>query len=190
MGPNKNLFFLAVMPPEDIQEEVKNIKLEFKDQYGSEHALNSPAHLTLVPPFQWPAEKEAPLVQNLDHFCKDENTFEVALNGFGAFKPRVIYIDVKKNIFLSDLHDRLRNYLNENCIISELLREKKPFNPHMTVAFRDLTKDNFYVAWNEFKNKNFHALFTVDKIVLLIHRQKRWEVSHQSFFGKNQQFHL
>jgi len=190
MGQNKNLFFLAALPPEDIQEEVRNIKLVFKNRFGSEHALNSPAHLTLIPPFKWPAEKEAQLMRSLDHFCMNEDIFEVELNGLGAFIPKVIYIDVMKNRLLADLHDRLRDYLDRKWNISELLQGRKPFNPHMTVAFRDLAKDNFNTAWNEFKKKTFHALFTVDKIVVLIHRQKHWEVSHQSFFGRNQEFPL
>lgn len=185
MDQNKNLFFLAVLPPEDIQEEVKRIKLIFKNQYDAGHALNSPAHLTLVPPFQWPAEKETLLTESLDYFSLNEELFDVELNGMGAFKPRVIYIDVEKNEFLKDLHDRLRNFLDDNWNISELLRGNKPFNPHMTVAFRDLTKDNFFTAWDEFKNKRFQALFTVNKIVLLVHHRHQWEVRHESFFGKN-----
>ena len=185
MGQNKNLLFLAVLPPENIQEEVKRIKLIFKNQYGAGHALNSPAHLTLIPPFLWPAEKETLLIESLDYFSQDEDSFDVELNGMGAFKPRVIYIDVGKNNFLNDLHGRLRNFLDDKWGISELLRGNKPFNPHMTVAFRDLTKDNFFTAWEEFKNKRFQALFSVDKIVLLIHHQNQWEVRHESFFGKN-----
>ncbi len=185
MGQNKHLFFLAVLPPLNIQEEVKKIKLTFKNQYGSEHALNSPAHLTLVPPFQWPAEKENLLADSLDQFSLNEEIFDVELHGMGAFKPRVIYIDVVKNKLLYNLYDRLRNFLDYKWNISDLLGGSKPFNPHMTVAFRDLTKENFYMAWDEFKNRDFQAFFTVDKIVLLVHGQKQWEVRHQSFFGKN-----
>lgn len=185
MNRNKNLYFVAVLPPEDIQEEVKEIKLIFKNQYGAEHALNAPAHLTLIPPFQWPEEKETYLTDSLDQFSKNESAFEVELNNMGAFKPRVIFIDVVKNQSLQGLYDRLRSYLDDRWNIMELTRGSKSFNPHMTVAFRDLSRDYFFKAWDEFKNKHFHARFLVDKMVVLIHRQKQWEVRHQSFFGKN-----
>jgi 2'-5' RNA ligase len=184
MGLNRNLYFVAVLPPEDIQEEVRKIKLIFKNQYGAEHALNSPAHLTLIPPFQWPVEKETDLEGSLDLFNRKEVPFEVELNGMGAFRPRVIYIDVVKNDSLSGLHKRLKNLLEAKWNIPELRRDKKPFNPHMTVAFRDLKKENFLASWDEFKDKKFQARFTVDRIVLLIHRLKRWEVCYQSFFGE------
>lgn len=185
MSQNKNLYFVAVLPPEDIQEEVREIKLTFKNQYGAGHALNAPAHLTLIPPFQWPEEKETFLTESIDQFSQNENEFEVELNNMGAFKPRVIFIDVVMNQSLQGLYDRLRSYLDERWNISELTRGNKPFNPHMTVAFRDLTRDYFYKAWDAFKNKRYQARFTVDKIVLLIHRQKKWEICHLSSFRKN-----
>jgi 2'-5' RNA ligase len=114
----------------------------------------------------------------------------VELNAYGAFAPRVIYIDVKRNDRLADLHDRVKKYMDKEWNISDLLRGNRPFNPHMTVAFRDLSKENFYAAWPEFKYKDFNESFQVDKIVLLKHLQKRWDIFHQAFFGKKQEFHL
>jgi len=185
MAALNNLFFLATVPPEDIQEKVKTIKLIFKNRFGSGHALNSPAHLTLIPPFLWPINKKKALIQSLDQFSRNESSFNVELKNFGAFVPRVIYIDVEAKNNLTDLRDRLEKYMDDKWNILKLLRGNKSFNPHMTVAFRDLTKENFRKAWPEFKDKDFGAAFHVDKIVLLMHQQKQWEIYHQSFFGKN-----
>jgi 2'-5' RNA ligase len=185
MNNSKKMFFLAVMPPDLLQDEVKNIKLIFRDRYGSGHALNSPAHLTLIPPFYWPGHQEKDLIHSLDNFCLTESPFQVQLNDFGAFRPRVIYIDVVENKKLARLHERLNNYLDDKWKINELLRGNKPFNPHMTVAFRDLTREKFNLAWEEFKNKSFNGVFSVNKIVLLMHHEKHWEVYHQAYFGKN-----
>jgi 2'-5' RNA ligase len=55
-----------------------------------------------------------------------------------------------------------------------------PFHPHLTVAFRDLKKPNYQLAWEEFKSKNFQAEFIADKITLLKHTGKVWEI-HQEF---------
>ncbi|MBR9997702.1 MAG: 2'-5' RNA ligase family protein [Cyclobacteriaceae bacterium] len=185
MDHSKKLYFLAVMPSGPLQEEVRDLKLIFRDKFGSGHALNSPAHLTLIPPFFWPLQRTDDLIRSLDRFSIPETPFEVELSRFGAFPPRVIYIDVHENLHLEQLQERLKNYLDDQWKISALLRGHKPFNPHMTIAFRDLSRANFHKAWTEFKNKSFNEVFIVDKIVLLNHHQKNWEVYHQAYFGKN-----
>ncbi|MFM7858912.1 MAG: 2'-5' RNA ligase family protein, partial [Flammeovirgaceae bacterium] len=52
----------------------------------------------------------------------------------------------------------------------------QPFQPHVTIAFRDLRKPMFERAWEEFKHRNFKAEFTVDSIALLKHNGKHWNV--------------
>ena len=178
------MFFIAVLPHEELQERVRKIKLEIRDRYGSGHALNSPAHLTLIPPFYWPIHQVDDLTGSLDIFCRKEEPFEIRLNNFGAFPPRVIYIDVVKNETLHGLYERLKFFMAVKWDIRERKGVNKPFNPHMTLAFRDLTKENFKQAWAEYKNKIFSDDFYVDKIVLLIHQQNHWEIQHHAYFGK------
>ncbi len=184
MAQNKNLFFLAIMPPENIQKDVEKIKLYFQNEYNAEHALNAPAHITLIPPFPWFETNESLLQISLDDFCLNEVPFKVTLNGFGSFRPRVIYIDIKKNKFLINLFERFKKYLDDQWKISEIIRGTIRFNPHMTVAFRDLTKENYYKAWSEFRFKKFNSEFMVDKIAILKHNKHFWEIDYFSLFKK------
>jgi len=184
MAQNKNLFFLAVLPPENIQKKVEKIKLFFKNEYNSEHALNAPAHITLIPPFRWFETNELLLQKSIDDFCLNEVPFNVMLDGFGSFRPRVIYIDIKRNDSLFNLFEKFRIFMDDQWKISEYIRGVIRFNPHMTVASRDLTKENYYKAWAEFKFKKFNSDFTVDKIVILKHNNSFWEINHISYFKK------
>lgn len=52
----------------------------------------------------------------------------------------------------------------------------RPFAPHMTVAFKDLTKQNFKTAWAEFEQRQLHFEFTATQLTLLLHHGKRWNV--------------
>ena len=184
MDHAKKLFFIAVLPDEAIQEEVKKLKIDFRDRFGSGHALNAPAHLTLIPPFYWPHARIWEIKENLDRFAGEESSFAVKLENFGAFPPRVIFIDVVWNESLNALQERLLKNLDEKFRISERLRSGKPFNPHMTLAFRDLTRENFRRAWEEFGEKTFSRNFLINKVVMLIHEQKHWNILHQAIFRK------
>ena len=54
-----------------------------------------------------------------------------------------------------------------------------PFAPHMTVGFKDLTKVNFYRAWEEFKDKSFDAIFTASELTLLQFNGKKWKIDSE-----------
>ena len=98
------------------------------------------------------------------------------MDGFASFTPRVIYIDVEKNQELLDLHKNLVEYLESSLKIVDERNKNRAFNPHLTVGFKDLSKSNFYKAWEEFKQKKVNFNCTVHKLTLLLHNQGKWEI--------------
>ena len=96
MGLSKRLLFVALVPPENIQNQVTGIKEHFAQQYNSSHALKSVPHITLQPPFKWPTTDLTLLQDSLENFAQNCSTFSITLSGFAAFVPRVIYINVVK----------------------------------------------------------------------------------------------
>lgn len=57
--------------------------------------------------------------------------------------------------------------------------KNRPFAPHLTVGFKDLTKQNFQLAWSEFQHRQLHFEFIVPQLTLLAHNSKRWEISQE-----------
>ena len=60
-----------------------------------------------------------------------------------------------------------------------------PYHPHMTVAFRDLKKDVFPLAWAEFEKKEFNSAYEVNAFHLLKHDGKEWKLFKKIPFLKN-----
>ncbi|MDJ0660275.1 MAG: 2'-5' RNA ligase family protein [Crocosphaera sp.] len=173
---SKKRFFIALLPPENVQEEATKIKEYFKEVYNSKAALKSPPHVTLQPPFEWYMEALPQLIQELNHFSASQQPFSMTLNGFAAFKPRVIYINVFKTSELLTIQKLLMSHLESSLNIVHQVSKNRPFSPHLTVGFRDLTKSKFYQAWSEFETKEIYHEFMVNKITLLIHNGKKWEI--------------
>ena len=176
------LYFYALVPPEEIQSSVTMIKQDFKDRFKAGHALKSPPHITLIPPFKFEKSNEGLLINSVNIFSKNESRFLQKLNGFGSFPPRVIFIKVNKNESLKRLYYRFLKYMDEILQINSLVRGSKKFSPHMTVAFRDLTRENYYMAQPEYEKKNISFEFEIDGICLLRHNRKHWEIIHKSQF--------
>lgn len=174
--PHKNRFFVAILPPVEMQNRVNQIKQQFSDRYHSYAAQKSPPHITLQPPFVWEIESISEVEDCLNTFCQERSPFSLQLSGFGAFAPRVIYINVVKVPELLSLQADLRSQLEASLQLKDPSSEKRPYAPHMTVAFRDLSRPNFEAAWLEFQAQALEYDFVVSQISLLIHNGQRWNV--------------
>lgn len=182
MEKSNSLFFIALLPPGHIQEYANQIKQYFADNYNSRHGQKSPPHITLQPPFEWANDNVSVLEENLKKFATGRELVPITLNNFAAFPPRVIYIDVVKTAELMKLQTDLIAYLESNLEITDKIGKNRGFTPHMTVAFKDLTRQNFKLAWSEFKNRSLHFDFTLGNITLLLHDGKRWNIKSEFVF--------
>lgn len=173
--PNVNKYFIALLPPPPLKDEIHALKLHFQQRYNSKAALNSPPHLTLHMPFEWKANKEERLIAALKRFAENRKPFSIQLKNFSSFPPRVIYIDVVSNTELDNLQRDLQRYCKMELQLFNARYRDLPFHPHITLAFRDLKKNDYEQAWQEFKDRSFAALFEVKSLVLLKHDGKVWQ---------------
>ena len=177
-----SLFFIALLPPQNIQEYATQVKQYFADKYNSRHAMKSPPHITLQPPFEWTDGSLSVLEECLQEFAAGKDSERIILSGYAAFIPRVIYIDVEKTPKLLALQAELTGHLENQLGIIDKTSKTHPFTPHMTVAFKDLTRKNFRSAWEEFEERELHFEFTADKLTLLLHNGKCWDVKSEFAF--------
>lgn len=170
------LCFIALLPPEPLMEKVKELKLEFKERYGSKRALRLPAHVTLQPPFTVAEDLMPRLHTVLEEFAKNQASLEISISGFGAFKPKVIFLKVAEPTAVK----KMRSKLQKNLQKEDLLEGEDPreFKPHITLATRDLARDDFKEAWQDFGNRKFVASFRARAIYLFQHNGKSWNVNH------------
>ena len=170
------LYFIALIPPSPIYDEALEQKNYFKENYNSKASLNSPPHITLHMPFRWKEKKENELIQTVEEFVKSFEPIKVCLDNFSAFPPRVIFINVVKSEALDQLQKSIQRFCKKELNLFNANYKEQAFHPHLTLAFRDLKKPNFKKAWEEFEMKEYKAEFIADRIALLKHNGKIWEV--------------
>ncbi len=181
MKPTETRYFIALIPPDPIQSDVQQIKEHFQRAYNSKGALRSPAHITLMMPFLWKAQKEAKLFDLLVQATKEES-FSLTLNGFGAFPPRTVFIKNEVSEELMEFQRRLAQHAKRHMNLFNATHNRG-YHPHMTVAFRDLKKDQFAEAWKKFKDKTFNAQIEVNSFWLLKHDGKCWNAYREFQFS-------
>lgn len=170
------LYFIAFIPPAPVFEDALKLKQYFKETYNSKAALNSPPHITLHMPFQWRSDKETELIEKLKDFIKQHDPLKICLDNFKSFPPRVIFLNVVTSQPLVVFQKELQRFCKKKLNLFNANYKEEPFHPHLTLAFRDLKKQAFTAAWEEFSKKEYKAEFIADKVALLKHNGKEWKV--------------
>lgn len=180
----EKLYFIAVIPHDELRERIKKLKAEIKERFGAKHALKYPAHITLQMPFKANSKNEFFMIDVLKEFAAPQKPFDVQLSGFDCFKPRVIFIRISNPEPLRNLHQQLKPVLLNRLNITENEISKR-FTPHLTLATRDLSEKVFYKAWYKmFREQKFEDRFAVNSIVLLKHNGKFWDIYREVMFSE------
>lgn len=176
-----DLYFIALIPHQALRAEIRALKNEIFNNTGSKKALNSPAHITLQRPFRRNSEFEVNLISCLKLFADRQKSFTVSISGFDYFEPRVIFVNILKSKELYELHANLNLVL-----LDQLAFEQKEINvhirPHITIATRDLSRNDFYKVWPAYKNRKYHGEFKAKSIFLLKHNGTSWGIMQEFLF--------
>ena len=170
-------YFLAILPPDQISNEIVSFQKEIESRFGSVHAQKTPPHITIIPPFECDPEKLTELTSVFALFLKNKPTIDatIELNNFQRFESRALFVDVAKNETFENLCKELKLLFNQQKIIKQRV-EKHSFIPHITIANKDIKKRDFKVAWADFKGQGYQRRFKLEHLALLEFVVGKWKV--------------
>ncbi len=183
------LYFVAFLLPPKQAEELRAFQRQAAELFHSKRALRNPPHITLLPPFRFPSGKFSPaqkgkaqtsLIKRLQTFAERPSTqkllnqLELHLHDFGFFAPRVVFVKVKPDKALLQLQAELQKATAEFTGFPAI--PTRPFHPHVTVAYRDLSKEQFPRAKRHFEKLSYQADFKPKTFQLLRHQNRNWKV--------------
>ncbi len=180
------LYFIACLLPDEIAADIRHFQQTAAQRFHSRRALRNPVHITLIPPFRFPNTKNKNakpeiLLQRLKTFFQKNKTLHLytkihlQINGFAAFPPRVIFAEVLPNEHLTKLQASLQKATSDLTGLPSTV-SKRPFHPHITIAYRDLRENVFPSALRYFQAQPYQAEFDLKHVSLLIHQNKKWQV--------------
>lgn len=174
-------WFVALVPPEEILDRATAVIEDLTARYQTRTA-KAPPHITLVPPFELAVNAIGPVKAVLAAFARRQVSFGVTLDGFSAFPPRVLFIDVVRSPQLLQCKAELEDCLVQHC---DLPRDRHPqFNPHMTIAARKLDRAKFKTMWAELEPQPFDGAWKSHALTLLRYENQRWHVDQVFEFGR------
>ena len=169
-----DLYFIAIPIESDLTQKIRALQNIFAEEYEASRQLRIPVHITLIPPFRAKQNEIATLKKILVEFSCVRETFQIVCSGFGYFRKDVIYVSVNPTDKLKSFRKNLMETI-ENSDTVRLPKMHERFNPHITLANRDLKQDQFEKAWPRFEKENFYAQFDLSEITLYKHDGKLWQ---------------
>lgn len=171
-----SLYYMAIVCPDAIETKVKQFKDYMFEQYGSKAASKSPAHITIVPPFRAENEIESNLIDFASTYSIGIVPFDISLNGYNNFGERVLYVDVLPNEQLAQLEKDCMKEFGEQ-FPSIIFGMKPEFNPHVTIATRDIPEGKLHEAKAYFEtNHPYEASFEASAIKVLKLDKGNWYI--------------
>jgi 2'-5' RNA ligase len=167
------LYFISIICPPSIDEQVMVHKQWMHRHFGCRVAMRSPGHITLIPPFWLEESRQEELELRFHAFRSQQNELQISMNGFAHFGDRVLYIKVEENPGLGALRNNAELHF-KNAFPEVIKPDSRPFQPHVTIATRDVLPGTFVKAWAHFSNAPFTAGFQTKIISLLKLVDGKW----------------
>ena len=175
----QQLYFIAIMLPQSVDEEIITFKKDIAQRFNSSKALRTASHITLKAPYEMPAALHEELLQWFNGMTITITPFMQKIKDFGAFNNKrnpVIYVQPVMNASLQLLQQEVLQQFTKAYPDEIISKNEFTFSPHITIAYRDLYPKSFQEAWQEYKAKTYTALFEVNSFQLLQHFNGRWNI--------------
>ena len=168
--------FIGVLLPEDITLTLEGCRRYMHEVYGCKSGHGTPIHVTLVPPFRLQEEySTADLISVIEKEVLPKGLgFTAHINNFDAFGDRTLFANVVAGDAWTRLRDKTVQALLNTCP-GCTKKDKKPFQPHATVANRDIPVGIMTKALQVMNELNLAEDFPVDNITIFERKGNRWE---------------
>ena len=175
----ENLYFIAVIPSEKISAEITAFKQDIANRFESRASLKVLSHITLKAPFKLHGEEHEGLLKWFRELPVSREAFTLKLKGFGSFPNKnspVIFVHPEPNPVFHSLQKEIIASFKKAFPSIIMMAPDWKFNPHMTIAYKDLSPEFFPEAWSEYQSKLYEENMQVNSFFLLQHDRRKWNI--------------
>lgn len=187
-----NISTVSYLPKNSITEVRKSQTLISK-KFSTTKSLSWTPHITIADRVLMPQNKFNKICRELRNICAKTKPIKVKTKEIEFVKlskspfenPYIIFIKVEVDKELQKIHDFIQDNIYKGLVRPSY--KSKKYAPHITLAYRDLTKKNFEKAKEYFKKKPINAKysFALDNIHLISHLPNEVKNSIKTIkFGK------
>ncbi|MEP7372259.1 MAG: 2'-5' RNA ligase family protein [Chitinophagaceae bacterium] len=158
-------YLVVIAPDEKNWHRLRNLRVEFANQFDIDHAKYGKPHLYLANFIQLES-LEPEIVFSLEAVTSMNPPFRIEMNGFDHIDNHNIHVNTRPKINLQFLVDLIREMSTKAMTLNKSNEPYFIHDPHFTIA-RKLTKSQFKRIWPHYENRSFVGDFQTTEMVLL-----------------------
>ncbi|HET6994639.1 MAG TPA: 2'-5' RNA ligase family protein [Chitinophagaceae bacterium] len=172
-------YLLIVSPEKEVYDKVIEEKQNFSRNYNQQVAVKTKPHITISCFLAWDSMEDT-IVRWLQRITSDQKCFQVTLNNYSGFPSHTIYLRIQDSSAIDELTARIK-------LIAPYIKEKDcpptrlTSYPHLSIA-PQLPVEIYETAIKDYSEKEFHASFKVNELVLLKRKHKYDACSETAVF--------
>ena len=154
--------WIGIVLPRKFYNRIKKVQKDVSKKYDVYSSLGSQIgpHITIIYQPNVRIGNFYKIKKTVEEIVKNQTQFCINVNGFAGFTNNVVYVKVVESRELRKLHKMIFNSVNKFGKI----KVYRKYKPHITIAFRDLSDDNFRKIHQEYIKKKISFKFTVKEI--------------------------
>ena len=156
-------FWVGIIIPKKISKELFKLEKEISEKYKTFYNLNSKIgpHVTITFQGNVDGKDLNEIEATVKEISRKVRPFKIKITGVKKFnKNNVIYAGVLKTRELKNLKKIFSYELKSFGGI----RNIRSFTPHITLAFKDITKENFRRAFRELRHRKISFEFKATRL--------------------------
>jgi len=169
-------FPIIIYTDSALTKKVRSIQQELHELTGSKACLELwEPHITVGSAVKVDDDEVADLLNDMKDATRGLKPFQINIENFNFmdnwpggkmddYTPYVVYLDVIVNPQLQRLAENIRDTVTSKRNCSYTM--PWPYNPHLTVAFKDLNKEEFEKAKQLLQGRTFKYTTMVDHVAL------------------------
>lgn len=154
----------VILPDHDTHNYIRELELTLLEKFGISGAMRQSPHITIK--YQFHTNDIHKFMDYLDKISSEIEPFDIELQGISGFEPTVMFMDVKENKRLMDLHLKILDDLKQFGVQPDKF-DGANIKFHANFAVLDVTPNSFYEGLGMFKNANPHFKFKFDNLGIL-----------------------
>jgi len=190
---SKRLHSFIAYFEKEVEEEIRLLQKELFELTGAKASLKEwRPHITIGKALNLDDTTSMQISNELKSFVKSQEKFQVELKDFGfmddwkgsklfSCEPYVLYIKVVLNSSLISFVDRLDSILKKYDFSYDIF----PYNPHLTLAFKDLDKVGFEKAKELLEKRIFSKIININGFSITTDKNKKDEFIEVGSFKFN-----
>ncbi len=166
---------------------VRKYQLKIRQLFQAKETLLLEPHSTIKYAFE--TNNFEGIEKYFDDVARTTEVFEIDIDGISAFEENtVVFLNIAKSEQLTNMHLRILMDLKQNFNASQAEFEGPSFHFHITLAYKDITKETFKKIMEHFKDENTQVKLAVKQLGLWVRiaPEDRWFLYKISSLSQHQ----